>query len=104
MIRRLCRRVGWYHSHPHAPADPSPADIAYQIHQQQSEGSGHGALPQFAVIVSPYKGARDRGQAGMTCFQAKADEEPASTPAGEASWHAIEFKVVTSPSSFSIPL
>ena len=89
-----CRCVGWYHSHPHALPHPSPADIAFQIQLQQSEGPGPGALPQFAIIVSPFKAAREDGQAGMTLFQAKAESPvPMSGATETASWQAVEFKV-----------
>ncbi|ESP00761.1 hypothetical protein LOTGIDRAFT_140609 [Lottia gigantea] len=51
--------VGWYHSHPHSPADPSLKDIGCQMmYQLKMKGSGHNYHPCIGFIVSPYDKTR----------------------------------------------
>lgn len=48
------RCVGWYHSHPHFPAQPSIIDIKNQVVQQQQFRKGDGMETYVAAIVAPY--------------------------------------------------
>ena len=48
------RVVGWYHSHPDFPSDPSVQDITAQERFQQVFKHRTGAEPFVGVIISPY--------------------------------------------------
>ncbi|CAL1535375.1 unnamed protein product [Lymnaea stagnalis] len=48
--------VGWYHSHPYCPPDPSIRDVDCQMsYQLMMRGSGSMYLPCLGFIVSPFE-------------------------------------------------
>ncbi|XP_071502799.1 MPN domain-containing protein-like [Diadema antillarum] len=55
MRSRGLQLVGWYHSHPCSPAQPSLRDIASQMdHQLKLKGDGMSYQPCVALICAPY--------------------------------------------------
>ena len=77
-VQRGCSMVGWYHSHPTFPSNPSRRDLETQsLYQKLYESppdccaapkeTAHSTLPSFiGAIVSPWG---NRKEIELTCFQ-----------------------------------
>lgn len=66
------RVVGWYHSHPTFPTQPSSIDIYNQVLQQHYHRdeacSKEQAAPYIAAIVGPYDKRQLAARSSLTCF------------------------------------
>lgn len=73
------RVVGWYHSHPTFPTQPSTIDIYNQVlqqHHHRDEASG--AEPYIAAIVGPYDKRLNSPCSSITWFYV--DHQPGTLP------------------------
>jgi hypothetical protein len=79
------RVVGWYHSHPTFPTQPSTIDIYNQVLQQHAHrdappaDGGAPAEPYLAAIVGPYDRRVAGQQSSLTWFYV--DHSPGAVPA-----------------------
>ncbi len=60
--------MGWYHSHPTFPAQPSIIDIKNQVAQQRQYRTEDGAETYLAAIVAPYDDQLPGNASQLTWF------------------------------------